>query len=107
MGFCVLYVNRLNGYLFTIPSKGLGKHLIRESDNEKCILKRCLIGLDLKTGLLTSRIVFRMETEKTLVHKSGTHGKEMPTGCRSYVQQHLKHLQGTSLYLPFLFVQAV
>lgn len=32
-GFCVLYVNRLNGYLFTMQSKGLYKNLIMDLDN--------------------------------------------------------------------------
>lgn len=40
-GFCALYVNRLNEYLFTIHSKGLYKKLIIEVDNKKCILKYC------------------------------------------------------------------
>lgn len=64
MYVCLRIVNRLNGYLFTTQSKGSYKNLITELDNEKCILKYCLIGLGFENWMTYITRVFRMETEK-------------------------------------------
>lgn len=66
--------------------KGLRKTLIVELDNQKCIFKCCLTGRGFENWIAYITYVFRMETEKMLVRKSGTQGKEMSTGYRSYVR---------------------
>lgn len=74
-GFHVLYINRLNGNLSIIQSKGSYRNLNIEPANKECLLKYYLIRLGFENWItFFFSPVFRMETKKKLV-QSGTYGK--------------------------------
>lgn len=96
-GFHVLYINRLNANLFIIQSKGPYRNLNIEPANNECLLKYYLIRFGFENRIFSP--VFRMETKKKLVQKSGPYGKGMskvaevtlksaPTSVSGYREHH-------------------